>query len=106
MILRTIYSYIKYLLLRIKCPHLDYGWFCILQILTDIDKSKKCHMCKKEFPDGILNRNPEKILPIMNMIKSKFLFHLKETHGLDPEMFYLILDIAAKKNYYKITEKI
>lgn len=55
-----------------------------IKILSEM---KKCFICKAKFPEGILNKNPYKILPFLNMIKADFLFHLKSTHGIEPEIF-------------------
>lgn len=63
----------------------------LIILLRGFSKSKKCFMCKFKFPEGILNKNPYKIIPLLQMFKSDFLFHLKTTHGIDPDMFKMIL---------------
>jgi len=59
--------------------------------LIQIDESKKCFMCKKKFPDGVINRHPSQIVNWRKWIKGEFLFHLQSTHGIAPEMFWGML---------------
>ena len=59
----------------------------ILSALIEIDKNKKCFMYKYKFPEGILKRFPNQVLPIKKMVKGKFWFHLYSAHGISPEDF-------------------
>jgi len=59
----------------------------MLKLLNRFSKLRKCYMCKHKFLDGILVKHPFEIVPLLNMFRGDFLFHLKETHGLDPETF-------------------
>ena len=54
--------------------------------LVRIDKTKKCFMCKHKFPNGILNKFPREHRPLKDFLKGDFLYHVKETHGIDPEI--------------------
>ena len=66
-----------------------------LQKLKVLAKLKKCPMCKVFFPRGVLEKNPSKIIPLLEMIKGDFLFHFQSTHGIPPDIFKLFL-IEAK----------
>ena len=66
-------------------------------LFDKLSKLKKCYMCKTKFPDGLLNKNPHKVVSLLEMFKGDFLFHLKSTHGIDPNMFLLIV----KKTIYE-----
>ena len=63
----------------------------LLRFLIWASKSKKCFMCKMKFKNGLLNKNPYKVVPLLEMLSGEFLFHLKSTHGIPPEIFRTML---------------
>lgn len=56
----------------------------LLVALKRLSETTQCFMCKAKFPDGLLNKNPGKAVPLLNMIRGDFLFHLQSTHGIEP----------------------
>lgn len=69
----------------------------IMKLLIKIDKKKKCLMCKTKFPDGILNKYPNKVVSFGKLIKSDFLFHMQSTHGISPISFIFMLKDCVNK---------
>ena len=63
-----------------------------LSIWAKLCETKKCLFCSFPFPEGVVIKKPRDIdTPFLDRIKGDFLFHLKATHGYDPEMFYLMV---------------
>ena len=51
-------------------------------------------MCKRKFLNGILNKYPKEKRPLIDFFKGEFLFHMKGTHGIDPE---ILVDMWVKQ---------
>jgi len=64
---------------------------------------KKCHMCKKKFPDGVTRKNPGTIFPFkaFYMFTPEFLVHMQTTHGITPDAFDIILNKWKEKHNAK-----
>jgi len=58
-----------------------------LRNLVVVDQTKKCPFCKTKFPDGILNRFPKQMKPLISFLRGDFLFHIQATHGFFSETF-------------------
>jgi|SRR5882724_385845 len=65
----------------------------LAQLLLMFSQLKNCHYssCKTRFPKGILRKHPKQIVPLESMFSGEYLFHIKSTHGLDPDMFTNII---------------
>lgn len=57
--------------------------------LTSI--KNQCFMCKWSNGGELLNRFPKEVVPLFQLIKGDYLFHLQSTHGLAPELLSMIL---------------
>lgn len=55
--------------------------------VSQILYSNKCYMCKTKFEDVLYKHG----------WNAEYLFHLKSTHALDPEIFFDILSGILKK---------
>lgn len=74
-----------------------------LRVWRELVKLKKCFLCKTKFPNGIIKKMPYDIsTPFLNRIDGKFLFHLKTTHGIDPEMFDWQMKNVCRENKKQI----
>jgi hypothetical protein len=59
---------------------------------------KRCPLCKKDFPDGIIiKKQYDNRTPLLNKISGDFLFHIQSTHGIFPDTLLDILNEIIKK---------
>lgn len=58
----------------------------IVRILYYLDSKRKCIMCNFKLKEAPVKKY-NKSIGILSMFSSEFLFHLKSSHGFEPEIF-------------------
>lgn len=63
-----------------------------LRLWKFLCNEKRCIWCKKEFPKGIIDPHPKKILPLLSFFRPDFLVHIHTTHGYTQDILLIMCE--------------
>lgn len=76
----------------------------LLVLMAILKESKKCYMCKFKFKDPLIKHPKTFYKPnAHNVFSPEVLVHLKQTHGIPPEMFWEMIVTLEKEWQLKTT---